>query len=65
MRELMSEFGKATPEECAAGADRLAEADRELADEWYDAVGTMEAFSQAMREDPYANPGMAETSAAS
>ncbi|MFH1724101.1 MAG: DUF4175 family protein [Elusimicrobiota bacterium] len=64
MRGLMGEFGKSTPEECAAGADKAAEADRKLADEWYDTVGNMEAFSQAMREDPYANPGMAETAEA-
>ncbi|MFH2204245.1 MAG: DUF4175 family protein [Elusimicrobiota bacterium] len=40
--------------------ERLALEDAALAKEWADAVREMQDFARAMRQDPYANPGMTE-----
>lgn len=64
MSEALAEAGARPEAERAARAGALAEKDRALAAEWEKAARALGELADAMEADPYANPGMAESSRA-
>ena len=61
MRGALSEAASAPEPERAARAEDLARREADLTRSWALAAKGMEQFSKAMEQDPYANPGAAES----
>jgi len=64
MAALLDELAAGSPEERARKLDAFHAARAALAAQWEQTSSGMEAFSESMRQDPYANPGMAESAQA-
>ncbi|MBI5596480.1 MAG: hypothetical protein HY928_10370 [Elusimicrobia bacterium] len=64
MREALSAAAALPDAERAARAEDLARRESALSRDWAQAVRGVEQFSKAMEQDPYANPGAAESAAA-
>ncbi|TBR19402.1 DUF4175 family protein [bacterium] len=64
MRESLAEAAALPAAEREARAGALAEQDRALSAEWEKSAAGLNELAAAMENDPYANPGMAESSRA-
>ncbi|OGR58550.1 MAG: hypothetical protein A2X36_06130 [Elusimicrobia bacterium GWA2_69_24] len=64
MRRLSEEAAKSDPAQQASRLDELQIVGAALSQEWSDTAQGLDAFAKSMAEDPYANPGMAESAGA-
>ncbi|PCI36824.1 MAG: hypothetical protein COB53_08290, partial [Elusimicrobia bacterium] len=63
MQKFLEELSKAPPGDPDART-RLADAERSLDSQWNETQKRMDSFSQTMKQDAYANPGMTEAAMA-